>query len=358
VLTVLGGREPAGLEPPVRDTLRLGAYQLLYTDGVPPHAAVATSVDLVRVARRPGAAGLVNAILRRVARSGEDLIASLPDVTAGDAALLRSYPDWIAELWFDAYGAAEARALMDTGNEPAEAALRIRAGARDRVETELRGLGVAFHGDHAVPSAIVLDGPVDIAATTAFATGDAVPMSRSSQRIAPLLAPEPGMRVLDACAAPGGKSGHLAELLGGAGEGLVCVEQDPGRCDALRATLRRYGADAAEVVCADALLAGPARGPFDAILLDAPCSGLGVISGRPDLRWRRTPDDVRMLADLQTKLLAALAGALTPAGRLVYAVCTLSPVESDAVTAPYTVRDELRTWPHHGDGDGFYAALI
>ena len=104
VLSQLGGREPADLEPAVRDTLRLGAYQLLYTDGVPPHAAVATSVDLVREARRPGAAGLVNAILRRVARSGADLVAALPDETAADAALRRSYPDWIAELWFDAYG--------------------------------------------------------------------------------------------------------------------------------------------------------------------------------------------------------------------------------------------------------------
>ncbi len=358
VLTVLGGREPAGLEPPVRDTLRLGAYQLLYTDGVPAHAAVATSVDLVREARRPGAAGLVNAILRRVARSGADLVAALPDETAADAALRRSYPDWIAELWCDAYGGEVARALMDTGNEPAEAALRVRAGARERVEAELQALGVPFHGDEAVPTAIVLDGPVDIAATAAFTSGDAVPMSRSSQRIAPLLDPRPGMRVLDACAAPGGKSGHLAELIGSAGAGLVCVEQDRGRCDALVKTLKRYGADAAEVVCGDALLAGPARGPFDAILLDAPCSGLGVISGRPDLRWRRTPDDVRMLADLQTKLLAALAGALAPGGRIVYAVCTLSPAESDAVTAPYTVREELRTWPHHGDGDGFYAALI
>ena len=167
------------------------------------------------------------------------------------------------------------------------------------------------------------------------------------------------MRVLDACAAPGGKSGHLAELIGDAGAGLLCVEQDPRRCDALKKTLVRYGAEAAEVVCADALLAGPARGPFDAILLDAPCSGLGVISGRPDLRWRRTPDDVRMLADLQTKLLAALSRRARARRRASSTpCCTLSPVESDAVTAPYTVREELRTWPHHGDGDGFYAALI
>ena len=129
---------------------------------------------------------------------------------------------------------------MDTGNEPAEAALRVRAGARERVEAELRRRRRRVpRRRRAVPTAIVLDGPVDIAATAAFKSGDAVPMSRASQRIAPLLGPGRGMRVLDACAAPGGKSGHLAELLGDAGAGLVCVEQDPGRCDALRETLPR-----------------------------------------------------------------------------------------------------------------------
>ena len=358
VIEELGGRRPDALEPAVRDTLRLGAYQLLFADAVPPHAAVATSVDLVRAAGRPAAAGLVNAVLRRVAAGGPELLAALPDGTAPEAALRRSYPDWIAELWFGAYGAADARALMDAGNRAPEVALRIRAGARERVTAELDAAGVGWHEDPAVPTAIVLDGPLDVAASAAFRTGDAVPMSRASQRIAPLVAPAPGMRVLDACAAPGGKSGQLAELLGDGGVGLVCVEQDPKRCDALRDALRRQGASAAEVVCADAAEAGPRLGPFDAILLDAPCTGLGVLAGRPDLRWRREPADVEQLATLQTRLLAALTGALAPGGRLVYAVCTLSPAESDAITAPYAVREELRTWPHRGDGDGFYAAVL
>jgi 16S rRNA (cytosine967-C5)-methyltransferase len=358
VIAELGGREPAGLEPAVRDTLRLGAYQLLFADAVPPHAAVATSVDLVRAGGRAAAAGRVNAVLRRVADGGAGLLAALPDGTATEAALRRSYPDWIAELWFGAYGATNARALMDAGNRAAEVALRVRTGAQERVVAELAAAGVGWHEDPAVPTAIVLDGPIDVAATAAFRAGDAVPMSRASQRIAPLLAPTPGLRVLDACAAPGGKSGQLADLLGGGGAGLVCVEQDPKRCDALRDALRRQGAGAAEVVCADAAEAGPRLGPFDAILLDAPCTGLGVLAGRPDLRWRRTPDDVGQLAALQARLLAALLEALRPDGRLVYAVCTLSPAESDAITAPYAVREELRTWPHRGDGDGFYAAVL
>jgi 16S rRNA (cytosine967-C5)-methyltransferase len=358
VIEELGGRRPDALEPAVRDTLRLGAYPLLFADAVPPHAAVATSVDLVRAAGRPAAAGLVNAVLRRVAAGGPELLAALPDGTAPEAALRRSYPDWIAELWFGAYGAADARALMDAGNRAPEVALRVRAGARERVTAELDAAGVGWHEDPAVPTAIVLDGPLDVAASAAFRAGDAVPMSRASQRIAPLVAPAPGMRVLDACAAPGGKSGQLAELLGDGGVGLVCVEQDPKRCDALGDALRRQGASAAEVVCADAAEAGPRLGPFDAILLDAPCTGLGVLAGRPDLRWRREPADVEQLATLQTRLLAALTGALAPGGRLVYAVCTLSPAESDAITAPYAVREELRTWPHRGDGDGFYAAVL
>ena len=300
----------------------------------------------------------MNAVLRRVADGGAELLAALPDGTAAEAALRRSYPDWIAELWFGAYGAADARALMDAGNRAPEVALRVRAGARGRVVAELDAAGVGWHEDAAVPTAIVLDGPLDVAATAAFRAGDAVPMSRASQRIAPLLAPAAGMRVLDACAAPGGKSGQLADLLGDDGAGLVCVEQDPKRCDALRDALRRQGAAAAEVVCADAAEAGPRLGPFDAILLDAPCTrarGAGR-TARPALaahaRRRRAADGAPGPA-------AGGADGRARAGRPAgYAVCTLSPAESDAVTAPYRVREELRTWPHRGDGDGFYAALL
>ncbi len=356
VVQQLAGRDPGALEPIVRDAVRLGVYQLLYSGSVPAHAAVASSVDLVRVAGRARATGIVNAILRRAADGGAALVEALPDRTAPEAALRRSYPDWIAEVLIDGFDLDVGRALLDAGNLPGELALRVRAEAGERVESELTAAGVRFRHDPDVPSALVLDGPFDVAGSASFAAGDFVPMSRSSQRVATLLAPSPGERVLDACAAPGGKAGHLAELLGGEGLGLVCAERDPGRCRELQEALARQGASGAEVVCGDAADVGIARGPFDAILLDAPCSGLGVVAARADLRWRRSAADVDEMATLQRRLLEALLACLAPAGRLVYAVCTPVPDETTGVTAPFSPTEEVRTWPDRGDGDGFYIA--
>jgi 16S rRNA (cytosine967-C5)-methyltransferase len=358
VVAGVARRDPARLDPVSRAVVRLGAFQLLRSDRIPAHAAVATSVALVRSAGNPAAAGLVNAVLRRVADGGEALVAALPDATARDAAVRRSYPDWIAELWWAAYGAADTRALLDAGNEPPEIAWRVntlRAGARVRAEAALGAAGVAFHGDPQAPDAIVLDGPFDVAGSGLLDAGDVVPMSRASQRIAPLLAVEPGMRVLDACAAPGGKAGQIAAALGG-GRGLVCVERDPRRADGLRRALARQGAGDAEIVVADAT-APPALGAFDAILLDAPCTGLGVIASRADLRWRREQGDVAALAALQLAMIDALEPLLAPGGRLVYAVCTLTPEENRGALGAREPRSELVTWPPR-DGDGFYAAVL
>jgi 16S rRNA (cytosine967-C5)-methyltransferase len=360
VLATLGGRDPARLDPAVRDTLRLGAYQLLYADRIPVHAAVSTSVDLVRRGGRTSAAGLVNAVLRKVAADGRALVDALPDATPQQAALRRSYPDWIAELWWDAYGARTARALMDGGNGTSETVLRIntlREGADERVLYELAAADVGWSTDDEIATAIVLTDPFDVGGSKAFASGDAVPMSRASQRIAPLTGARPGMRVLDACAAPGGKAGHLAALLGAAGRGLVCLERDPRRCSALSEALVRQGATEAEVRCTDASAPDDDLGAFDAILVDAPCSGLGVLAGRPDLRWRRTPGDVVVLAAIQRALVEALMPRLASGGVLVYAVCTLVPAENEQVVAGLHVERELRTAPLR-DGDGFYAAAV
>ena len=184
-----------------------------------------------------------------MAEGGRAWVEALPDETIQDAALVRSYPDWIAELWADAYGPEASRDLMNAGNATPEVAFRVsslRLGADERVAEEFARLDCALRPDDEVPSACVVEGSVDIAATTAFRNGDLIPMSRSAQRIAPFLGPEPGMRVLDACAAPGGKSGHIADLLGG-GRGLTCVERDPGRARALAETLAKC-ADLFEVL--------------------------------------------------------------------------------------------------------------
>jgi len=352
-------RDPAKLDPVSRAVVRLGACQLLLLDRIPDHAAVSTSVDLVRRRRGAGAAGLVNALLRRVAAGGRAWVESLPDATAADAALRRSYPDWIAEAWWAAYGADAARALMDAGNEPPELALRInrlRGGAEARVEEELAGLGAALHGDPDAPDARVVEGAVDLVATRAFAAGDLVPMSRSAQRIAPLLAPEPGMRVLDACAAPGGKAGHLAALMGG-GAGLDCVERDPGRARQLADALARQGVERHELLAIDVFQLPAERTGYDRILVDAPCTGLGTIGSRPDLRWRREPADVERLAALQRGMVDFLIPRLAPGGALVLSLCTLGTAEAGAADEhPVDARLELR--PDQGAGEGFVAVRV
>ncbi len=355
VCAAVAGRDPARLDATARDVIRLGAYQLLFANAIPPHAAVSTSVDLIREAGSGHAAGLVNAVLRRIAADGPAVLAGLGEATAEEAAIRHSYPDWIARLWFDAYGADEARALLAAGNRPAEAALRVstlRPGAAARVAAALAAVP-----HHVVGDALVIDGPFDLAGSAIHADGDVVAMSRSSQLIAPFLGVEPGLRVLDACAAPGGKAGHLAALLGG-GDGLVCVERDRKRAGELVRSLDRQGVRGAEVLCADATKLAASAGTFDAILIDAPCTGLGVVAARADLRWRRRETDVGRLAAVQRKLVDALGPRLRPGGRMVYAVCTLSPAENEGVVVDLVVDAELRTWPHRGDGDGFYAARI
>ena len=336
-LEALAGRPPARLQPEVRAALRLGAYQLLFAAGIPPHAAVNETVELAKRVAGKRVAGLANAVSRRVAAAGPGWVDGLAP------ALRHSYPDWVAAEWTRMFGADGAEALMAAQNEPAETAVRIntlRAGAVD--------LGVPAHGDPEIPEALVLDAPFDVAGSAAFADGRIWPQSRGSMLPARILAPEPGMRVLDLCAAPGGKSGQLAALMADTGE-LVCVERHPGRAAALGETLRRFGATCARVVQEDALRF--AEGGWDRILLDPPCSGLGVLAGRPDARWRVQEADARELAALQRRLLAHARSLLAPGGVLVYSVCTIRAEECEEM-----VPGGRALLPHRDGTDGFYVA--
>ena len=355
----LADRDPAKLDPTTRCIVRLGAYQLLLLDRIPPHAAVSTAVDLATKRRGKGGAGLVNALLRRVADGGRAWLEALPDETIGDAALRRSYPDWIAELWEQAYGLDAARGLMDAGNATPEVAFRVSAlhrGADERVAEEFARLDCALRPDDEVPSACVVEGSVDIAATQAFLSGDLIPMSRSAQRIAPFLGPEPGMRVLDACAAPGGKSGHIADLHGG-GEGLTCVERDPGRARALAETLSRQGVEGCDLLPIDVFQLPADRTGYDRILVDAPCTGLGTIGSRPDVRWRRQPAEVDSLAALQRGMVDFLVPRLAPGGVLVLSLCTLGTAESHSADE-HAIDARLELRPDQGAGEGFVAVRL
>jgi 16S rRNA (cytosine967-C5)-methyltransferase len=273
-----GGRSVAELDIPVRAALRLGAYELAFMDAVPARATVNEAVELARATGASRATGLVNAVLRKATGIAK-LIDDLPEGAPQEAALKYSYPDWIAETWWREWGADEALALMRAQNEPSERVVRP-------------------------------------AGTGSW------PQSRGSQLAGRSVGVEPGERVLDLCAAPGGKTTQLAER---AAE-VVAVDLHPGRARELEENVKRLGFENVTVVTADARELPPELAAFDRVLVDAPCSGLGVLASRPDLRWRAQP-----LPDLQLELLRVAAERVKPGGSITYSVCTIAKGENEDV---------------------------
>jgi 16S rRNA (cytosine967-C5)-methyltransferase len=309
----------------------------MFLDGVADHAAVGEAVELAKPS--PGHR-LVNAVLRRVQRDGAELPS---DATPAGAAIRHSHPEWLVQMWWDELGAGETRALLAADNEPAELALRVNALAPEARLDDVPGRREG--------QTILVDGRFDAFAHPGWAAGWFTPQSRASQAVAPILAPRPGERVLDLCAAPGGKTTHLAALMQGEGE-VVAVERHPGRAEALRRSCARMRAANVTVVCADATAFRDERG-FDRVLLDPPCSGLGTLRSHPDLRWRTQPADIPRLARLQDALLRTARAALRPGGpqALVFSVCTISRREERLHGA-----SRRRTLPHRDGTDGFYIA--
>ena len=295
-IETLGRRPVRKLDPPVRAALRLGAYQLGYTD-VAPHAAANESVELVRRARLERAVPFTNAVMRRLADGMRGLLDALPD-----GPLKESYPDWIAEVWTRDFGADTALALMRAQNEPLETVVRLVRGDPPGEATDVPG---AYRVDRVDEDAV--------------AGGRIWPQSRGSQLAGLVVDAQDGERVLDLCAAPGGK----ATMLHGA---VTAVEIDPARARELRENAARLGAANVEVLEADGTRLPPELTGYDRALVDAPCSGLGVLAQRPDLRWRARP-----LPDLQLALLRSAAERVRPGGTIVYSVCTLNADENEAI---------------------------
>jgi 16S rRNA (cytosine967-C5)-methyltransferase len=332
LIGLLAGRPPQRLDAPVLAALRLGCYELLYLRGAPDHAIVADTVQLAKINARAGH-GLVNAVLRRAAREGAGLLDGLHDDTPERAAVKHSHPEWIARLWWEALGADDARALMACDNEPGEVALRANTLVTDAV-TLAGDLPVLTHSDPDIPEALVLEDPFDMHASRAWREGAFIAQSRAAMLVARVLGPEPGERVLDLCAAPGGKSTHLAALMGGTGE-VVAVERDRRRAGALLRTAQRLHARNVRVELADGAQPRPEGASFDRVLVDPPCSGLGTLQARPDLRWRMQPARLGELERTQGMILAAGAGAVRPGGVLVYSTCTISPTENERRIATF-----------------------
>jgi 16S rRNA (cytosine967-C5)-methyltransferase len=367
---------PASLEPAVRDILRLGVYELAFSDGVPDHAAVDQAVRQARAlrgakARSSARAGVVNAVMRRMAADAAPRLAELEAGGAATAALRHSMPDWIAARLVEALGQDDAVGVMRAAAEPAESALRWNPlrGPRAGLEAELPE---GARRDPLVPEAYVLPGAFALEDSRAWAAGRAMGQSRASQLVARVVAPLPGERVLDMCAAPGAKATHLAALAHG-GARVTAVELRPARARALRELARRMGARI-EVVEGDALEV-PLDGGFDAVLVDPPCTGLGVLSSRPDARWRRREEALGPLTVLQAALLRRALELTRPGGRVVYSTCTLiAPENEDVVRGTGAPVDDLAaewpelahprlpgallTLPHRHDTDGFFIARL
>jgi 16S rRNA (cytosine967-C5)-methyltransferase len=352
------------VEPGLRRVLRLGALQLWRSD-VPTHAAVATSVALAReiVPRRraKGAAAFVNGVLRALARrlaAGEP---DWPDDRIDRLALATAHPRWVVEDLVARFG-ERAEAILASDNAPPGLTLRA-SGDRDDLVAELAADGIEARPGELAPEAVRAPGG-DPRRLGAVRDGRATPQDEASMLVAHAAGVQPGERVLDLCAGPGGKATHLAALTGP--QGLVtAVELHPHRAELVSTAAARLGLDNVRV------LVGDATDPpldddetFDVVLLDAPCSGLGTGRRRPEVRWRRHPEDVAALADLQRSLLDAAHDRVAPGGRLVYAVCTWTHEETDAVADAFSAQhDDLeerlrRQWlPDVDDTDGMYVVV-
>jgi 16S rRNA (cytosine967-C5)-methyltransferase len=316
------------LDPPVLAALRLGLYQLLYLGGVADYAAVDESVELAKRAR-PAAAGLVNAILRRGAAEGPAILAELDDADPADAAILHSVPDWLAQLWWTELGAVDARELLRRVNDPAESAIRVNTLVASPAEVA-SALPVPSHPAPGLPDGLVVEAGFDAQGSDPWKQGAIMPQSRSSMLVARALAPVAGERVLDLCAAPGGKTTHIGALLEDRGE-VVAVERHAGRAAALERTCLRMHTRCVRVEVADAADWSSGGTEFDRVLVDPPCSGLGTLQSRPDLRWRARPEAIEELAAVQSRILAAGAACVAPGGTVVYSVCTISRWEGEMV---------------------------
>jgi len=308
----LGRRPVRKLDPPVRAALRLGAYELGFMQ-TPRHAAVNEAVELVRTAKLERAVAFTNAVLRRVADVIGTLLESLPE-----GALKHSYPDWVEEVWTRDFGREQALALMRAQNEAPETVVRLIRGEIEGEPTDIPG---------AYRVARVDEG--------ALAEGRIWPQSRGSQLAGLVVGARTGERTLDLCAAPGGKATMLA------GD-VTAVDKHPGRARELEENAARLGAANVSVVCADALELPPELRDYDRALVDAPCSGLGVLASRPDLRWRAEP-----LPELQLALMGAAVDRVRTGGTIVYSVCTLNADENEAIIdasglAPEPLGEE---WP-------------
>jgi 16S rRNA (cytosine967-C5)-methyltransferase len=350
--------------PKVRTALRVAAYQLLFLDRVPAYAVLDDAVAAARTFGGGKLAGFCNAVLRKITTTREP---PLPDDLLERLEIEHSMPRWILdELAATVAGlpGIELPSLVAAFNQPPPLiarANRLRT-TRDALVTELAAAGVTATPIELAPMALQLEGAGDPARSASFLSGQWTVQDTGAQLVGLLAAPRPGQRILDACAGVGGKSTHLAELSDDAAT-IDAADLSKTKLGLCAATSERLGLTSIRRHACDLLdPAAPLAAAYDLIVLDAPCSGLGVLRRHPDAKWRLTPDTVPRLAGLQRQLLDAVIPRLAPGGALVYAVCTFTRAEGPDQVAALAARsglrivEERRTWPPAADA--FYLARL
>lgn len=372
------------VEAEVLTLLRLGAYQLLFLDRVPAFAAVKETVELGKRRRGTGVAGLVNAVLRRLQRTRDTI--PWPDPLRNPTAYLAtvwSHPVWLVERWVKRFGEEEAIRLFRADNEapPLTLATNALRATPAEVRQALRGAAVACEESPWVPGLFRLRGGGGALEGPAVQRGLCFPLDEAAALPPLLLDPQPGERVLDACAGGGGKAALLAGLLAGRGE-VIALDPNPRALRRLEEARTRLGLAAIRPVAGAAEAARALVGEADRVLVDAPCTGLGTLRRRAEIRWHRQPTDPPRLAAIQRAILEGAAAALRPGGVLVYATCSPEPEENDEVVAGFlgahpefapdgqpgalsgvarrlVGRDGfLRTYPHRHGTDAFVAIRL
>jgi len=383
ILAQLLDQPLAKLEPLVLILLRLGLYQLAYLDRIPESAAVNESVNMAKHSI-PRASGLINAVLRNYIRRREGI--TFPDPAAEPAAAMaarHSHPEWLAQQWLDQLGQEEAEQLAEASSRQPPLTLRANTlrTTRDELMARFAENGIAAVACLFSADGIRIDGRHHIPSLPGFRDGLFVVQDEASQIAGILLAPQQGERILDACAAPGGKATHLAQMMGNRGE-LLAMDVSSSKLPLVQETAQRLGIAIIRTRVADLLKTGafPAEA-FDRVLLDAPCSGLGVIRRNPEAKWRLKPADITRLAIAQKVMLKNAAGMLKPGGTLLYSTCSTTFEENEGVVQDFlshhhgfvlenlnelfpawrelfTTSGMFRAWPHRHAMDGFFAARL
>lgn len=369
-------RKVSTLSPVLRNILRLACYQLVYLDRIPDFAAVNEAVARAKKSAGSGMSGFVNAVLRNVVVNRDKLFDDLIPGSVEEISVRHSHPLWMVETFVQRWGIEFTAAMVAANNATAPLTVRVnteKVGIQEFIDAAAQ-VGLRGHRGKYWDEAVVFDGDVRFKELPGFADGWFIVQGEASMLPPLCLDVQPGQDVLDMCSAPGGKTTQLAQL---ASPGkVVACDLHPHRLKLVSENLQRLGLDNCLTIAGDAaLLDGKLHDRFERILLDAPCSGLGVIRNKPDIKWSRKPQDIEELAALQLRILRAGCNLLVPGGILVYSTCTLTQQENQGVidallgergdmslvdpgVPELTSQEYISTFPHLHGLDGFFIAKL